>query len=293
MIHRELEAAFATRVSALRTGTALAGIDVRHGVPATDLAYPCVIIQASGAELIEGGVRNTSRINMDFSVVSAASQTAGWQTTHKNRTAALARILDDTNTNAALAAINTAQTDFTLYGWHLTELAGDTSANTQADTIRISAVAGDRIGTTPTGPTSATPQTYSLRHEIEQIVSAHLGTELPGAATDDYTVYPYYSESAVPPRRIVAACLSASRPFPQLARWQAEATIHIITPGEYATGHDEVVESVAATLRDIVAQDFTTANVTVAGMLEQGHSVDRADNRITDVLAVTLYCQQN
>lgn len=293
MIHRELEAQFAAFIEASRTGTALAGIPIRHAVPVDPLALPCVIVAASGSELVEGGVRAASRVSLDFSVLSSANDGAGWQTAHKNRVAALSRLLDDTNTNTALAAINTAQTDFTLYGWHLTELAGDTSANTQADTIRISAVAGDRIGTTPTGPTSATPQTYSLRHEIEQIVSAHLGTELPAAVTYDYTVYPYYSEATVPPRRIVAACLSASRPFPQLARWQAEATIHIITPGEYATGHDEVVESVAATLRDIVAQDFTTANVTVAGMLEQGHSVDRADNRVTDVLAVTLYCQQN
>lgn len=293
MIHRELEAAFAARIEAVRTGTDLAGIPIRHAIPADPLALPCVIVAASGSELVEGGVRAASRVSLDFTVLSSANDGAGWQTSHKNRVAALSRILDDTNTNTALAAINSAQSDFTLYGWHLTELAGDTATNTQADTIRISAVAGDRIGTTPTGPTSATPQTYSLRHEIEQIVSAHLGTELPGAVTDDYTVYPYYSESVVPPRRIVAACLSASRPFPQLARWQAEATIHIITPGEYATGHDEVVESVATTLRDIVAQDFTSANITVAGMLETGHSVDRSDNRITDVLAVTLYCQQN
>jgi hypothetical protein len=154
-------------------------------------------------------------------------------------------------------------------------------------------VAGDRITTAPTGPTSATPQTYSLRHEIEQIVSAHLGTELPSAVTDDYTVYPYYSETTTPPRRIVAACSSASRPFPQLARWQADATIHIISPGEYASAHDEVVEQVEETLREIVAQDFTSANVTVAGLLESAHSVDTANNRITDVLSVTLYCQQN
>jgi hypothetical protein len=53
------------------------------------------------------------------------------------------------------------------------------------------------------------------------------------------------------------------------------------------------VASVAGSLRDIVAQDFTSANVTVAGMLETGHNVDRTTNRITDVLAVTLYCQQN
>lgn len=293
MIHHELEAAFAARIEAVRTGTDLAGIPIRHAVPADPLALPCVIVAASGSELVEGGVRAASRVSLDFTVISSANDGAGWQTSHKNRVAALLRILDDTNTNTALAAINSAQSDFTLYGWHLTELAGDTATNTQADTIRISAVAGDRIGTTPTGPTSATPQNYSLRHEIEQIVSAHLGTELSGAVTGDYTVYPYYSESVVPPRRIVAACLSATRPFPQLARWQAEATIHVITPGEYSAGHDEVVESVAATLRDIVAQDFTSANITVAGMLETGHSVDRSDNRITDVLAVTLYCQQN
>jgi hypothetical protein len=201
--------------------------------------------------------------------------------------------LDDTNTNTALAAINAAQADFTLYGWHLVELSGNTAPNIQTDTIRISAVAGDRIATAPTGPTSATPQTYSLRHEIEQIVSAHLGTELPSAVTDDYTVYPYYSETTAPPRRIVAACLSAGRPFPQLARWQADATIHIISPGEYASAHDEVVEQVEETLREIVAQDFTSANVTVAGLLESAHSVDTANNRITDVLSVTLYCQQN
>jgi hypothetical protein len=91
----------------------------------------------------------------------------------------------------------------------------------------------------------------------------------------------------------VAACLSAERPFPQLARWSAQVTIHIITPGEYATGHDEVVTAVQETIRDIVAQDFTSANVTVAGLLESAHSVDTANNRITDVLSVTLYCQQN
>jgi hypothetical protein len=261
-------------------------------VPADILALPCVIVSAAGSELLEGGVRSASRVSVDFSVVTAANSGAGWQASHKNRVAALSRLLDDTNTNTALAAINAAQSDFTLYGWHLTELASDTAPNFQTDTIRISLVAGERIATNPTGPT-ATPQNYSLRHEIEQIVSAHLGTELPGAVTDEYTVYPYYSENTVPPRRIVAACLAAERPFPQLARWSAQVTIHVITPGQYATGHDEVVTSVQETLRDIVAQDFTSANVTVAGMLETGHSVDSSDNRITDVLAVTLYCQQN
>jgi hypothetical protein len=292
MIHRELESAFAAYLTANRTGTALAGIPVRHAVPSDALALPCVIVAAASAELLEGGVRQATRATMDFSVISAANAGAGWQAAQKDRVAALSRLLDDTNTNTALAAINAAQTDFTLYGWHLTELASETAANYQTDAIRISLVAGERINTTPTGP-AATPQNYSLRHEIEQIVSAHLGTELPGAVTDDYTVYPYYSETTAPHRRIVAACLSAERPFPQLARWSAQVTIHVITPGEYATGHDEVVTSVQETIRDIVAQDFTSANVTVAGMLETGHSVDRNDNRITDVLALTLYCQQN
>jgi hypothetical protein len=292
MIHRELESAFAAYVTANRAGTALSGIPVRHAVPSDALALPCVIVASASSELLEGGVRQATRATMDFSVMSAANSGAGWQTAHKNRVAALSRLLDDTNTNAAIAAINAAQANFTLYGWHLTELAGDTGPNLQTDTIRISLVAGDRIATTPTGRT-ATPQNYSLRHEIEQIVSAHLGTELPDAVTDDYTVYPYYSETVAPPRRVVAACLSAERPFPQLARWSAQLTVHVITPGQSASTHDEAVTLVQETLRDIVAQDFTSANVTVAGMLETGHSVDSSDNRITDVLAVTLYCQQN
>jgi len=293
MIHRELESAFANWLISGVSGTSLSGIPIRHAVPSDALALPCVIVETADSELLEGGVRSASRCNMDFMVISAANAGGGWQTAHKNRVAALSRRLDDTNTNAALAAINGAQTSFTLYGWHLSELVSETSANFQTDTIRISLVAGDRIETSPTGTTSAAPQTYSLRHEIEQIVSAHISTELPGAVTDDYEVYPYYSETNAPPRRIVAACLSASRPFPQLARWTAQTTIHIITPAEYASAHDEAVEQVQATLRDIVAQDFTSANVTVAGMLETGHSVDRSDNRIMDVLSVTLYCQQN
>jgi hypothetical protein len=292
MIHRELESSFATWLMSGVSGTSLSGVPIRHAVPADPLALPCVIVASAGAELLEGGVRAASRVSMDFSVVSAANGGPGWQTAHKNRVAALSRRLDDTNTNAALASINGAQTDFTLYGWHLVELAAETEPNIQTDTIRISLIAGDRIATSPTGPT-ATPQNYSLRHEIEQIVSAHLGTELPSAVTDDYTVYPYYSETTVPPRRIVAACLSAERPFPQLARWSAQVTIHVITPGIYATTHDEAVRQAQDTLRNLVAQDFTSANVTVAGMLETGHTIDRSDNRIVDVLAVTLYCQQN
>jgi len=292
MIHRELESSFATWLISGVSGTSLSGIPIRHAVPADPLALPCVIVASAGAELLEGGVRAASRVSMDFSVMSAANGGAGWQTAHKNRVAALSRRLDDTNTNAALASINGAQTDFTLYGWHLVELAAEAEPNIQTDTVRISLIAGDRIGTTPTGPT-ATPQNYSLRHEVEQIVGAHLGTELPSAVTDDYSVYPFYSETVVPERRIVAACLAAERPFPQLARWSAQVTIHVITQGIYATTHDESVRQVQDTLRDIVAQDYTSANVTVAGMLETGHTIDRSDNRIVDVLAVTLYCQQN
>jgi predicted secreted protein len=292
MIHRELESSFATWLISGVSGTSLSGVPIRHAVPADPLALPCVIVASAGAELLEGGVRAASRVSMDLSVVSAANGGPGWQTAHKNRVAALSRRLDDTNTNAALASINGAQTDFTLYGWHLVELAAETEPNIQTDTIRINLIAGDRIATSPTGPT-ATPQNYSLRHEIEQIVSAHLGTELPSAVTDDYSVYPFYSETVVPERRIVAACLAAERPFPQLARWSAQVTIHVITSGVYATTHDEAVRQAQDTLRDIVAQDFTSANVTVAGMLETGHTIDRSDNRIVDVLAVTLYCQQN
>lgn len=293
MIHRELEAAFATRVSALRTGTALAGIDVRHGVPASDLAYPCVIVQASGAELIEGGVRNASRINMDFSVISAASQTAGWQTTHKNRTAALAGILDDTNTNASIVAINSAQSDFTLYGWAVTEIASDTSPNHQADTIRISVVAGDRIATAQSGKVNASPQDFSLRHEIEQILSAHLAAELPSSVTTDYEVQPYYNEAAAAPSRIVSACQSASKPFPQLGRYQAQATVHIITNGLDSTGHVAAVREVQEALRNLVTQDFTSSVVTIAGLLEANHSTQNESNKITDVLGLNIWTQVN
>jgi hypothetical protein len=292
MIHRELESAAAAALTAARAGTALAGVPVRHAVPTDPLGFPCVIVATASAELLEGGVRKATRATMDFSVISAASPDTGWQAAHKDRVAALSRFLDDTNTNTALAAINAGQTDFTLYGWHLTELASDTAPSHQTDTIRISLVAGERINTTPTGPT-ATPQNYSLRHEIEQIVSAHLATALPSAVTDDYSVYPYYSEGAVPPRRIVAACLSATRPFPQLARWTAAATIHIVTPGEYATSHADAVKLVQESLRGIVANDFTTSSVTVAGLLESGHNADRTESRLTDVLSLNLYCQQN
>jgi len=293
MIHRELESSFAGWLAAGVSGTALAGIPIRHAVPSDPLGLPCVIVASAGAELLEGGVRSASRVSMDFSVMSAANEGTLWQTAHKDRVAALSRRLDDTNTGAALTAINSGQSNFTLYGWHLVELAGDTGQNMQSDIIRISLVAGARIATAPTGTTSATPQDYSLRHEIEQIVAAHLGTEIPEEVSAAYPVYPNYSESVITSRRIVAACLSAARPFPQLARWSAQATIHIITPAESAYTHDEAVAKVQTALRDLVAQDFTSANVTVAGMLETGHTVDRSENRIVDVLAVTLYCQQN
>jgi hypothetical protein len=293
MIHRELESSFAARVSALTTGTALAGISIRHGVPATDLSYPCLIITASGAELIEGGVRNASRINMDFAVVSAASQTGGWQTTHKNRVAALARILDDTNTNASIIAINTAQSAFTLYGWAVTEVASDTSPNHQGDSIRISVVAGDRIGNAQSGKTNATPQDFSIRHEVEQILSAHLASELPGSVTAAYSVQPYYNEANAASSRIVAACQGASKPFPQLDRYTAQATVHVITAGIDSTAHVAAVREVQDALRSLLAQDFTSSEITVAGLLEANHSSDSDSNRITDVLGLNIYAQVN
>lgn len=293
MIHRELESSFATRVSALTTGTALAGISIRHGVPATDLSYPCLIITASGAELIEGGVRNASRINVDFAVVSAASQTAGWQTAHKNRVAALARILDDTNTNASIVAINTAQSAFTLYGWAVTEVSSDTSPNHQGDSIRISVVAGDRIGNVQSGKTNATPQDFSIRHEVEQILSAHLASELPGSVTAAYAVQPYYNEATAASSRIVAACQSASKPFPQLDRYTAQATVHVITGGIDSTAHVAAVREVQNAMRSLLAQDFTSSEITVAGLLEANHSSDSDSNSITDVLGLNIYAQVN
>lgn len=293
MIYRELESSFATRVTALVNNTALAGISIRHGVPASGLSYPCLIIAAGGSELIEGGVRNASRINIDFSVVSAASQTAGWQTTHKNRVAALARILDDTNTDASIVAINNAQEAFTLYGWAVTEVASDTSPNHQADSIRISVVAGDRVGAAQSGKTNATPQDFSIRHEIEQILSAHLAAELPSAVTDDYEVQPFYNEAAAAPNRIVAACQSANKPFPQLGRYQAQATVHVITSGQDSTAHVAAVREVQDALRDLVTQDFTSAEITVAGLLEANHSTESDNNRITDVLGLSIWAQIN
>ena len=154
-------------------------------------------------------------------------------------------------------------------------------------------MAGDRIGTTPTGPTNATPQDFSLRHEVEQILTAHLVAELPEAVTDDYSVQPYYNESPAAGSRIVAACLSASKPFPQLGRYQAQATVHVITNGADSTGHVAAVRQVQDTLRLLTTQDFTSANVTVAGVIEGAHTNDSDSNRISDVLAVTLWAQVN
>lgn len=294
MIHRELESSFRAYIEANRAGTNLAGVTIRTDATESALQWPCVIVQATNAELVEGGVRSASRVTMQFSVVCAASNGTGWQTAHKNRVAALARLLDDTNTQAAITAINAATTDFILYGWHITGVSSETSANHQMDTIAMSLVAGEySAGVSVTGKTNASPQDYSLRHEIEQVVAAHLGTELPGGVTANYATYPYYSEGAVPARRIVVACQSASKPYPQLERYTAEATIHIITPGTYDNTHAGVVKSVQQTLADIVAQDFTSANLTVAGVLESGHSIDRSANALADILPVTLYCQQN
>ena len=293
MINRELEAAFAARIAALTSATALAGTTIRHGVPESEVEFPCLIISATGSELIEGGVRGCSRVSMDFSVVSAASASAGWQTDHKNRVAALTKILDDTNTNASIVAINSAQASFTIYGWAIADVASDTSANHQTDQIRLSVIAGDRVATAQSGPTSATPQDFSLRHELEQILSSHLAAELGESVTEDYAVVPYYNEGSADASRIVAACLSASKPFPQLDRYQAEATVHIITAGIDSTGHATATKAVQAALRLLTAQDFTSANVTVAGVLEASHGQQKEANKITDTLGLSVWCQVN
>jgi len=294
MIHRELESAFRTYIEGQRTGTALDGVTIRTDATATDLQWPCVIVQSSSAQLVEGGVRSASKVELDFSVISAASNGTGWQTSHKNKVAAMAKLLDDTNTNAKLAAINAATTDFTLYGWHLVEVSSQSSAAHQADTIRISAVAGDySAGASVTGKTNATPQTYSLRHEIEQIMTANLSAHLPVGVTSGYSVYPFYSEGEAPAKRVVSACTTATRPFPQLGRWQANTTVHVVTPGSSETAHAGIVKLVQSTIRDIIRQDFTSSNITVCGLLETGHTIDRSPNHMSDILAVTLYCQQN
>jgi len=293
MIHREIEEAFANWISAGVSGTSLAGVSIRHGVPATDLALPCVIVQANGSEVLEGGARAGSRIDLDLSVISAASNAAGWQTAHKNRVAALTRRVDDTNTNTALASINAAQSDFTVYGWAISELSSETNPNHQADSVRLSVVAGDRVASAPTGPTNASPQSFSLRHEIEQILTAHLASELPGSVTSDYSVQPCYNENAAESLRIVSSCTSATKPFPQFGRYRAEATIEVITNGADSVGHVAIVRSVQNALRALTAQGFTSANVTVAGVIESSHGIQRSQNYLSDSLGLSLWAQIN
>lgn len=293
MINREIESSFANWISAGVSGTSLAGASIRHGVPADVLSYPAVIVQTAGSEVLEGGARSGSRVQLDISVVSAASNEAGWQTAHKNRTGALAALVDDTNTNAALVSINAAQSTYTLYGWAISELASDTSPSHQADSIRLNLVAGDRIGTSPTGTTNFSPQDFSLRHEIEQILSAHLASELPSTVTDAYDIQPFYNENAAAGSRIVSACLSASKPFPQLGRYQAEASVHVITNGANSTDHVATVRHVQNCLRLLTSQDFTSANVTVAGVIEAAHTSQSDSNKITDTLGLSLWAQVN
>jgi hypothetical protein len=293
MINREIEASFADWITAGVSGTSLAGVSIRHGVPTEVLQYPAVVVQAGGSEVLEGGARQGSRLNVDISVISSASNEAGWQTAHKNRVGALTRLLDDTNTNTALTSINAAQTDYTVFGWAITELAADTAPNHQADSIRLAVVAGDRVATSPTGPTNAAPQDFSLRHEVEQILSAHLLAELPESVLSDYAIIPYYNESAASASRIVSACLAASKPFPQLGRYQAQATVHVVTNGADSTSHVSAVRQVQDSLRLLTTQDFTSANVTVAGVIEASHSSENDSNRIVDVLGLTLWAQVN
>lgn len=293
MINREIESSFTSWLTAGVSGTSLVGASIRSGVPADALAYPAVIVQANASEVLEGGARQGTRVNVEIAVISAASNGPGWQEAHEGRVAALSALVDDTNTNPALALINAAQTDYTLFGWAVTEVASETSANHQADSFRLAAVAGDRTATQPGGTINATPQDFSLRHEVEQILTAHLMAELPEAVTAEYSIQPYYNEAAAAGSRIVAACLSASKPFPQLARYQSQATVHVITNGANSTGHVAAVRQVQDTLRLLTTQDFTSANVTVAGVIEGAHTNDSDSNRISDVLALTLWAQVN
>jgi hypothetical protein len=293
MIHRDLESAFAQWLATGNTGTALEGIPVRHGVPTSQLNFPCVVVAAQSAELVEGGVRSLSRVALDVSAISSPQDGSGWQAAHKERVAALARRLDDRNTSAALAAINAGQSAFTLWGWALSEFSSDTSPNHQIDTIRLTASAGDRVvGASTPGPTT-TPQNFSVRHEIEELLAAHLAAELPSAVTADYDVQPYYAESTAQPYRVVAACLSGNKPFAQLDRWQASASVHVVTPATFDNRHADAVKLVEAALRTLTTQDFTSSNLTVAAVLESEHRVDREANRLSDVLGLNLWTQVN
>jgi hypothetical protein len=46
-------------------------------------------------------------------------------------------------------------------------------------------------------------------------------------------------------------------------------------------------------LRSLTTQDFTSADVTVAGVLEASHAQQRDSNKITDVLGLSIWCQVN
>jgi len=291
MIHRAFETSFAAWLTASRTGTALAGIDVRSGIPSDELGFPAVLVVASGADLVEGGVRGASMVNLDVSVASAAVEGGTWRTTHKNRTAALAKLLDDTNTNAALTAIQANQTTFTLFGWSLVELAAETEANIQMDTIRVRACAGDRLGSAASGTVNGDPQDFSFRHEIESIVTTYLAAELPEAVLDDYTPVPAYNDAALSPRRIVVSCPSADRAIPQTPRWRARLVVDIHSPAEYGSAHPAIAASIEEAMRSMPAGDFSSASVAVDGLLETGHSVDLRESRATDTLTLTLDCR--
>jgi hypothetical protein len=106
-------------------------------------------------------------------------------------------------------------------------------------------------------------------------------------------VQPYYNEATAASSRIVAACQGASKPFPQLDRYTAQATVHVITGGIDSTAHVAAVREVQDALRSLLAQDFTSSEITVAGLLEANHSSDSDSNRITDVLGLNIYAQVN
>lgn len=291
MKYREIEQRLGNWISSASTGTDLQGITVRYAIPDDPLAYPCVIVAAAGAQPLEGGVRKANTVSIDASVISAANEGSGWQSAHKDRVAALSGLLDDTNTNGAVVSINSAQSSFTLYGWSCSETDNETLPTHQIDTVRISAVVGDRASA-QTG-TTGTPQDYSIRHEVEMLMAAHLLAELPESVTDNYEVVPAYTVATMSGKRIVASCKSCAKNIPQHSRWTAQASVSVVTPGSSSTAHDEVVIEVQSALRGITGQDFVSAEISVDGILETGHSVERSQAHLQDALSLSMHCSQN
>jgi len=284
---RQLEQAFTSYLLARSSATALADCSIRAGVPPDALSYPAVIVAAGGEALLEGGVRRASRVDLDVSVVTAAAA-AGWQNAHRDRVAALAGLVDDCATQSALNTINSGQADFTVYGWVITEIASETASDHQTDSFRLSVIAGERELGAPAG-TNEPAQTFSLRHELEEVVAERITTGAP----DGYAVRAGYSEQPITSSRIVAAVASAAKPYPQMRRYQAQLSVHIITGGHDATAHAGVAQLVADAMRAISPNDLASSRLTISGALKSAHTVDIAGDRMTDVLTFGVWATVN